>query len=250
MKNNTLTFIISKIKMIIILLILNNYSVLIAQDFTELPMKDSMVYYSFDHSLSNSRNCLSNYYTTDFYISLARKLTEITSQNNADKTILQDGHYIISLTQGKRYSNNSFGKLNCSDTVVSRYNTIVIPIEKSIRQYVGPVTLPGQLVEFYKSKLASQKILFTVQTIFKDKNNYTLIYKGFVLQNSYLKKTTLIQEEIKLEDAYNQIKNKEKKTKNEIRFYNQINSLLLSIDKLYEEAITEEYKTDDGKNCT
>lgn len=198
-----------------------------AQQLPEIPMKNGMVYYSFKHKLNNSKKCISKYYNTDFLVSLNRKIETFSSKINDEKPTLEQGVYTITFSQGfKNGSPHSQNNLNCKDTTVSKYNFIVFPISK-------------------KEKIADRKLTFNVETVFQDKNNYTLIFKGFILQESFLKGRSLVTNEIRLEDRYNELASKAELTKAEISFFEQLNYILVELDKLYGEVLEQQYLIDE-----
>lgn len=200
-----------------------------AQDLPEIPMKNERVYYSFNHKLENSKYCLSKYYNTNFMISLNKKIMNLASIKSGEKPALDIGVYTIKISQGFKNGNTyAQNNLNCKDTAISNinFNSIVFPTGK-------------------KENISNRKLTFSVETVFLDKNNYTLIFKGFILQESYLKGRALVTDEIKLEDRYNEISSKAEKTKAEISFIEEMNNILIEIDKFHKEVFEQLYSTDE-----
>ena len=146
---------------------------LFAQQVEELPMKNGKVYFTFTNKLDNTKYCLSKYYNSDFSILFQKKLTNLAANLNSEKSTAEIEGFTITFSQG--FKNN----LNCKDTILSKYNTILFPINK-------------------KEKISERKLTFNVEVIFHDKNNYTLNFKGFILWESYLKGASLVTNEIKL----------------------------------------------------
>ena len=115
--------------------------------------------------------------------------------------------------------------MTCKDTALSKYNFIKFPTNKK----------EGK----------SKEITFSVETIFIDKNSYKLVFKGFVLKESYIKNGTVMIDEVNLEERYNEILANAKKPEIEVSFFNKLNDILIELDKMYESVFEQEYSTDE-----
>jgi hypothetical protein len=214
-------------KILSVVVVAFQFSIFQAQELPEIPMKNGKVYYSFKHKLDNSKKCISKYYSNDFIIKLGQRLQAYSLKLTGDKSNKEEGVYMITLSGAPSPKINYGGiSLACKDTSVSKYNFIKFPINN-------------------KSKKPSKEISFTVETIFFDKNNYILNFKGFLLKEQYVKKGTITIDEINLEDRYNEVLSNSEKSDIDIDFFNKLNEILNEIDNIYKNVFELEYSTDE-----
>jgi hypothetical protein len=197
------------------LLYLLTFFVVTAQEVTELPMKNSYVYYAFEHNLENTKRCLSYYHNQGTFITnVVEKTFSLASKLKSDYSTFE-----VQLEDDVL--------IGCSDTLNLRLFSFSLP-EK----------LPQTIFGNYKSGFLTA----TVNIIFTDKNSYKLTFKAFSC--TFLESGEGFKS-VDLETFYNTFNSKTKKSKYEIEIFSLIDNAVKGVDNLILESFKKAYETDE-----
>ncbi len=203
-------------------------NLIFGQDLPELPMKNDMVFYQFDHKLTNTKKCLSSYLdvqNTKFYQKLIAKNMELTSNKSK---ILSNQNYSCILTFSEM-------GLICIDTASTGSMHLTLPVE------IKPTT-PWNLG---KKKVGGHYFTSAIEIIFSAKNQYTIKFKGFVYHATFSEGMTVKTEEISLEELYAGMKSNDSKSKSDIALIKDFDYFINQLDRIILETFSELVKVDE-----
>jgi hypothetical protein len=218
-----------KILYILPLIVLSYIS--FAQETPEIPMKNDLVFYEFNQTLKNEKQCISQYGIAT-NLGLAPKVMSVMSAN---KTF---NDYVYSF--GASALNGKL-KLNCTDTMQGMIQ-IIIPPTKSIISSASAVGLVRDLI---KPKIIQHNVTAAVEVLFLSKNKYTLKFKNFQYNVTTMKGGKGITQQIPLGEFYQEFLKTDKKTKFQIEIFNAINYYVNSSNELLLESLTQLYQADE-----
>lgn len=205
-------------------------NVLFSQSKIELPLKNEMILFQTDYKSSNQSKCLSKYFE-NIGVSFNSKLTPVINQIFKVKG-LNSNDYSGFLT----IVHDQF-TLNCADTISGGSMLFSINIPLTTKLLTSS--------QFLKKKINSQLIKSDIQIIFKDKNNYSIKFKGFIYQCSYFDGGTLVNKEFPLEECYLEYKENNEELKNLTKFYSDLQIMVLEAHKLINANLEKMFKADD-----
>ena len=209
-----------------------------AQELPEVPLKNGMAYYRFDHKLENTANCLSLYFSNNNFKDISRVQTTRTkiAQNSLQFNTQLDRpykSYKIYLTVNSDQLN-----LDCKDTI------------KTVNGFTN--TKPGDVfwrptvIEIIRKKLISHKVTATVVVIFTSKNEYSVIFKDVNYTINWIQGMTNTGMDIyEVGELYEKLKSSGKVTKDDVKFYEDLNYFLKSADEIILKSLKESYKVDE-----
>lgn len=203
--------------------IMIQFSELTAQDAPNIPMKNGMVYCVFENKMQNTKKCLAKYCTfAEFNMKLTPKLGTIIKGNPALGTF-----YVMEI-------GTSGGKGQCNDTIAGLFTTTI------------PVKLrPSTLHDLSKKKIFEQSLECKIEIVFKGLNEYSLKLKGFQYRAASTKNGELIIDEYPLGTLYQDFLNNSNKTKEQIKFYQDLDVILNGLNKIVFESLKELYEVDE-----
>lgn len=209
-----------------------------AQELPEVPLKNGMAYYRFEHKLENTANCLSLYFSNNNFKDISRVQTTRTkiAQNSLQFNTQLDRPYKsqkIYLTV-----NSSELNLDCIDTIktVNGFSHI-----KS-----GDVFWRPAVIEVVRKKLISHKVTATVVVVFTSKNEYSVIFKDVNYTINWIQGMTNTSMDIyEVGELYEKLKSSEKVTKDDVKFYEDLNYFFKSADEIILKSLNESYKVDE-----
>jgi hypothetical protein len=209
-----------------------------AQELPEVPLKNGMAYYRFDHNLDNKANCLSLYFSRNNfkdqsrYLTNFNKITQHTQQFNTQLEKPYKKQWLQLLVMSDQLS------LNCIDTMKNVNGfTLNKPMDVLWRPFV---------IELFRKKIILHKVTATIAVIFTSKNEYSIIFKDINYTLNYVEGLSNSGMDIyELGELYTKLKSSGNVTKADIQFYEDLNFFIKSADELILKALTESYKVDE-----
>ena len=220
------------------LLFVNLIFTTFAQELPEVPLKNGMAYYRFEHKLENTTNCLSLYFSNNNFKDLSRvqttrnKIIQYTQQLNTKSKNPYKSQIITLLVNSDQLS------LDCLDTMkcVNGF-TLNKPMDILWRPMV---------IEVIRKKIIIHKVTATVVVVFTSKNEYSVIFKDVNYTINWIQGMTNTGMDIyEVGELYEKIKSSGKVTKEDIKFYEDLNFFINSADELILKALTESYQVDE-----
>jgi hypothetical protein len=200
MKNLSLVFVI---------LICTNF--LFSQELPEVPLKNGMTFYEFNHKLDNQKKCIGNYFsfgTTEF-VSMTTAISKYSNSKDSESTIR-----LVLIAPSKT-------KPNCVDTLICSNQSLTLVLKNPLKPYA---------------------IQGTIRLIFTSKNEYNL---NILNLNFYNVGAQNKNELYGIGEIYLKIKERGKATKTEKRFFEELNTCAKRIDEIILKSVTETYHADD-----
>ena len=211
--------------LILILIISTSIS---AQELPNIPIKNGMAYYSFEHKLNNTTKCLSSYIDgpldggmiLPFQEKLIKKCVNFSFSNLKVACQLIFARKLVSY--------------KCKDTM--KYSSTNFTLME-----VGNRWSPS----FFSKKAVSSKVTANVSFVFLSKNEYKLIIKDIVYTCGVKDGFKISMNDYEFGEAYENTKKAKKVKKADKRFYNDIDLMMKAIDKLVLDALTDTYRADE-----
>jgi hypothetical protein len=214
---------------LILLFIAISISFLKGQELPEVPLKNGMAYYVFEHKLDNTAKCLSSYVDAPL----------------AGNTLLPFHEKII-----KKASNFSFSNLKTSCIILLQRKLVSLKCQDTLKYSASNVTI-NEFTNKWKptfivKKIASSKITANISFVFLSKNEYKLIIKDIVYTGGETVSMGKVEfHDYKFGESYQTVKKSDKISKGDITFFNDIDSIIKEIDKIILEALTDTYTADE-----
>ena len=216
-----------------LLLILIISTSISAQDLPNIPIKNGMVFYSFEHKLDNTAKCLSSYIDgpiqrVGLHTSIQNKLFLVGQKiSNEDKNIYS---YSLTLTR-------TMLDLNCQDTFNCQSNALNIILKPNFKAPQGIVNLI--------TKSGAKNLTASITIVFISKNEYILKIKDIVYTNSWTKGVKRGVDILNLAEYYEKVKSSGELKKDDIKFFSFIDAIIKTTDKIILSAITDTYRADE-----
>jgi hypothetical protein len=217
--------------LILILIISTSIS---AQDLPNIPIKNGMVFYSFDHKLDNTAKCLSSYIDGPM-----QRVGLITSIQNklllvGEKIFKEDKNiYSYSLTLTRKLLD-----LNCQDTFNCQSNALNIMFQPNFKT-------PQGIVDLITGKSVVKNLTASITIVFISKNEYILKIKDIVYSISWTKGSKSGVDIFNLGEYYEKVKSSGELKNDDIKFFSFIDEIMKTTDKVILSAITDTYKADE-----
>ncbi len=197
-----------------------------AQETPKIPLKNGLVYYTFTNKLDNTKKCLSNYVNVvDFTLKMNDKTKEMTDSKSKP---LYDKNYFV-------FANAGRSKGLCIDTTYNGALAFSVPTKIK----------PTRLYNLGKKKLFSQSIEAKIEIVFLNKSEYTLKLKGFTYKTTAGSIAKMENEEHPLGEMYKDFQADDKKSKDQINLYNDIDFIVNEINRIVKEIFVELYQVDE-----
>jgi hypothetical protein len=210
---------------------------LYAQELPEIPMKNGMAYYVFQHKLDNSAKCLSSYFDTPspLQLPLYQKIGNLTNEytieakKNGKKGILNYSmmQFIMNSRQLKT--------LKCNDTLKNGATSLDVILN-------GELLWRPAFIELLRKKITRQNISANISVVFISKNEYKLIIKDIQYSVSWMKGTQQGFDIYKLGEYYEKA---DKTDKESIKFFGFVDMIIKSADEIILKALTDTYQADE-----
>ncbi len=216
----------------IILLVFS--STIFAQNLPEIPMKNGMAYYSFEHKLNNTTKCLSSY--IDGPVQRLGVLAPI--QNKlllVGEKIGKEDKYIYTYSLSLR---RKMLDLNCQDTFNCQSNDLNILLEPTF-------ITPQGIVDLITGKSNVKNLTASITIFFISKNEYVLKIKDLVYSISWTKGSKSGVDIFNLGEYYEKVKSSGELKKDDIKFFSFIDEIMKTTDKILLNAITDTYMSDE-----
>jgi hypothetical protein len=196
----------------------------------ELPMKDGMVYYKFEHNEKNTKKCLSKYVSDPLFPSkIISETRELTTNKDSKWNAAFKGTYNLILSITPDY-NATGDNDQCPEKVSEGFMYLQLPTSAKTTT----------LYNLGKKKISSQTIKCKVTVKFIDKDSYAISFKGFTYEVMGTEGLKIFTEEHPLEEIH------EKETgSSERKIFADIDYMINGCDKIVQEVISGLYKTDE-----
>ncbi len=220
MKTTFLTFILISIT-----------TLLTAQELPEIPMKNGMAYYKFEHKLDNTTNCLSSYFQIpDKKVSLMTKIVNGNRLFNNKISKDKIGFNVFAVS--------SKINLKCIDTVTTVSGF-------SFGTAGGDILWKPIIIEFFSKRVIKSVVKANVIIVFTSKTEFNLIIKDITYTLDYVKGGKSGMDYYNIGELYEQTKASGKITKSDIKFFENLNFFVKSADEINLKALTETYQVDE-----
>lgn len=221
---------------VLIVALIFQLNILHAQNLPEMPMKNGMIYYSFDHKLENPKKCITYYVST----------YDMNSANISSKVLNLSNQLTAKESGVKRLSFMMFPPLIAVplNTAPECIDTIIKPLALIITQS-GDIMWRPAVIELFRKKVIGTQITADMVTIFNSKDSYTLIVKNLTYKIQWSKGLKNGYDIYNISEKYEELKNSGKITKKDIKFFEKLNFFIKSADEMLLKAITETYKGSD-----
>ena len=226
------------LNIIISIIVVFNFS--FSQELPEIPMKNGMAYYIFEHKLDNTNKCLSYYFDGSpmkqlaLYEKLGKKTNEYTinSKKIGKQGIL--GYFLF----GNSANIREYHYLNCNDTLMSKTMNFQVTMNGENKMNLGGF-------ELFRKKLIQQSLTANINIVFINKNEYKLIIKDIDYGGIWIKGAKPMVESIKFGELYTKAKESETIDKETIKFFSFMDMLIKKSDQFILEALTDAYMADE-----
>jgi hypothetical protein len=202
-----------------------------AQELPEIPMKNGIIYYVFEHKLENKKRCLSDYFKPN--------KTQLVCYNKISNNLVNFNN--VSENQKKGALAISIGaSINdlCIDSLIS-FNTFFILTTKHWGW--SPIILTTIF-----SKKQVKTISATPILNFTSKNEYQLILKDITIKennySAYSKNEMSFQS---VNELYHQVISSVKISKEDMKFFENLNYFIKSADEIILKSLTDTYQADE-----
>jgi hypothetical protein len=212
------------------LLLTSFTSLIFSQGLVNIPLKNGMAYFTFEHNLDNSKNCISKYFS--FQSSLNTKVVNYCSQ----LTLQRSGAFknsLFNLAIPRYFA----AETKCQDTLkgISTFSVTT----------VGGLMWRPVIIEFLRKKAIQSDIKAQIEVIFLSKTKYKLIIKDLTYTINWVQGTKNGIDIHNIGELYQQTKDSVKIDKSDIKFFEDLNFFIKSADEIILKAITETYKADE-----
>lgn len=208
-------------------------SLLTAQELPELPMKNGMAYYTFDHKLSNTKGCLVKYVANQKYF----------TESFACSKKLQDLVLQLNLKQGGIYKNTKLTILGMPFTVRKECLDTLKTSQGFQLMKTGDNMWAPAIIEFFRKHIMQNTVYADIEIIFLSKNEYRLIFKGLTFNYYWHQAGKTGVEILDIGELYQKTKDSGKINKKDIKFFEDLNFYIKSTDEIILKALTETYKS-------
>jgi hypothetical protein len=222
-------------KNLLLFIILSSNSYLLwGQD---IPLKDSMIYYTFEHKELNQKKCLKKYWIRLVaepvsMQSVTKELIELcTNKNNKFSLNFPPLIWAFNLIPKIEYTNNNYTEVSCIDTVFSFDCVQNVDIQIPVKNSIINVLLPG------KKDVSYQGIKACAQVFFTSNNEYKVVLKGFNYHVKYTEGRQYREELFPLEDLLFS------KKSDFVYLFRDIDYLVRGADNAYNVALKRYIKT-------
>ena len=215
------------------LLLLVCYNLLSAQELPEIPLKNGMAYYSFEHKLDNKTNCLSTYFDRKNTKSLST-LTKISDYTRIFNSKISKDKIGFSLAVG----GGAKMEVKCSDTITSIKGLYFGTAGSNV--FWKPL-----IIEFLSKRVTKSVVSANVAIVFTSKTDYILVIKDITYTIDYIKGGKHGIDYYKIGELYEQLKSSDKIKKDDIKFFENLNFFMQSADEIILKSLTDAYQADE-----
>jgi len=219
-----------KMKTTMLIICLLSYTNAFVQELPEIPLKNGMAYYAFEHDLDSTKNCISKYFSVQS--SMSNKIVTYCSQ----LTLQRSGAYkktLFNLALPRSFATET----KCLDTLKSNPGFSVTT--------VGGLMWKPVIIEFFKKKAVQSDIKAQIEIIFLSKTKYILVFKDLTYNFSWVQGTKNGIDIHNIGELYQKTKDSGKIDKSDIKFFEDLNFFIKSADEIILKALTETYKADE-----
>lgn len=200
----------------------------------ELPMKDSKIYFVFKTTLDNEKKCIKEYH----FLASKKFMDRMKQQMKGRYDKVYDNQGLVVFGAADKVNNYNSPKNSCTDTLETGLFSFIIPKTFNYFDY----TVLGLVSNLSKPKVMMSQITAEPYLIFNSKNQYELRFRKFMLKLTLMDGSTT---ELDLSKYYNELKNKEKLTKNDIQLFIELSEILELTNKVYSECLRFEYENEE-----
>jgi hypothetical protein len=217
-----------------ILLFANLVLTSFAQELPEVPLKNGLAYYKFDHKLENTNNkCVSSYFNIVSHPTFVSKYMAYAGQLSQAKNSIH-GHYNLFLLLNDDNDNNN---INCLDTISTQNQGFHLTIS-------GDIDFSPAIIQLMKKKIIENNIYASVQIVFTSKTEYSIYLKNVNCNLAWVQGFKTGTDIYDLGELYTQVKNSGKISKKDVKFFEELNYFIQSTDEIILKSLVETIKLD------
>lgn len=214
-------------KLILISILFFCVTTTFAQELPEIPMKNGMVYFSFEHKLDNTKKCISQYINTPEFLQ-------------------KKGSYLYQFVfkKVKKPERTTFGlntpinfNTKCNDTIKNASGF-------SLSEIGGDLWRPI-IIELLRKKIRLTEITAQIEVVFLSKTEYKLVFKDLTYKISWSQGIKNGIDIHKIGELYEKTKALGKITKSDIKFFEKLNFFMQAADEIILKALTDAYQADE-----
>ena len=223
-----------KILYILPLLLLCNIS--FAQELPEVPLKNGLAYYKFDHKLENTNNkCVSSFFNilSNNNAFFGKYMAYAAQLSQAKNSIYRQNNLFLYLVD----RTNQSTLINCLDTILIQNNGF-----KLTRS--GDIDWSPAIIPLLKKKFIEYNINASVQIVFTSKTEYSLYLKNVNCSLTWVQGFKTGNDIYDLGELYTQLKNSGKISKKDVKFFEELNFFIQSTDEIILKSLVETIKLD------
>jgi hypothetical protein len=200
------------------------------QELPEIPLKNGMAYYAFEHKLDSTKNCISKYFLfsqTSMNTKVVNYCYQLSSQRSG---ALKGTHFNLLIPR------NFAAETKCLDTLKSNSGFSVAT--------VGGLMWRPMIIEFLRKKVVQSDVKAQIDIIFLSKTEYKLVFKDLTYTIYWAQGAKNGIDIHNIGELYQQTKDSGEIDKSDIKFFEDLNFFIKSADEIILKALTETYKAD------
>jgi len=204
-----------------------------AQELPEVPLKNGLAYYKFDHNVENlSSKCISKFVLSEIFL---EKTAKYAQQYSLDKSgFLANKLLMLTLVGNK-------GTLNCTDTLKI---TSLDPAAITLIYEQDEISWTPPIAELLKKKIIKYHISASCDIIFKSKSEYQVIVKNVNCTVYWMQGGKMGTDIFDIGELYSKVLTSNKITKMDVRFFGVINQTINASDEIILKSLVETIKLD------
>ena len=202
-------------------------SLLTAQELPELPMKNGMAYYTFEHKLDN-KECLAKYFNNPN--PLKTKVNNYCSQLNYQKKEIYKKTPTFEVDIPWIHSSRT----KCLDTL-KKQQGFSLSSKGYIQWFTG-------IIELARKKILRSDIDAQIDIIFISETEYKLVFKDLTYHIYWAQGTKNGIDIHNIGELYQKTKDSGKINKKDVKFFEDLNFYIKSADEIILKSLTETYK--------
>lgn len=215
----------------LLIVILTNSNLLFSQELPEIPMKNGMAYYVFEHKLDNKSNCLSKYFGYESNSTMFGKSFSVYKTKLNDKVVKDKFGFNLSFMPKSN--------IKCLDTLSGGANLL------TFGKAGNDILWKPIIIELFSKRVMKSVVSANFSIVFTSKTDYKMIIKDVTYTIDYIKGGKHGVDYYKVGELYEQTKASDKITKSDIKFFENLNFFMQSADEIILKSLTDAYQADE-----
>jgi hypothetical protein len=192
-----------------------------AQELPEVPLKNGLAFYKFDHTLENTNDkCVSSFFTNQ---TIALKILNYAHQLSLEKSFGDKELFIPALLEYK---------LNCIDTIITQERGFNLS---------GPFHWVPNTNMLTNKNIISYTVRANIQIVFTSKVEYSVYFKNVSCNLMGVNGQSYIYD---LGELYTQVKNSTRISKKDVKLFEELNYFIQATDEIILKSLVETINLD------